>query len=188
MNPARLALGGIVAWELVAAARRFGARRRQFAAALARSKATRRPLVVVGDPDTGLVTRFGRANPCGDITIDLTGAPNCSRGVAHNLTKGPTPGIAADSAVVFVSAVVEYTQDAQAAWREILRMAGSTENVFAVAVWPATLTGTVYPGATWWVSGVRGNELVATRIPSWAKVAAYGGLAALTFAARPRLR
>jgi len=66
-----------------------------------------------------------------------------------DITKGPIPDVADNSAVVFVSCVLEYVTDIKAALREISRIAGSADNVFVVTVQPWTLTARLYPGARW---------------------------------------
>jgi hypothetical protein len=118
------------------ALRRFERRRRAFAAAARRAAELGRPLVVVGDPDAGAHTRLVRAYDCGDLCIDLHGCPKCRIMQAADLTAGPVPGIADDSAVVFVSCVLEYVSDPEAALRELKRMAGSPDNLFLVFVEP----------------------------------------------------
>lgn len=143
---ARAALGGFVALELAGAATRFEARKHLYAAAQRRATETGRPLVVIGDPNTGMHTRLAAATGCGDVCLDLTGCPACPVGLAVDITR-PVAQVADDSAVVFVSCVLEYVNDPQAASREILRMAGSWENVFVVAVQSWTLTSLFYPGA-----------------------------------------
>lgn len=73
---ARLAFVAVAGAELVGAQRRFAARQELFAAAQARATATKRPLVVIGDPH-GAHTRLLPAYGCGDLTLDLTGCPSC---------------------------------------------------------------------------------------------------------------
>jgi len=146
---ARLALGGALLAELGMAFHRFEVRRRIFDAAARRASELGRPLVVVGDPDAGMHTRLLRAYGCGDMCIDMNGCPMCSVTKVADLTKGPIDGIADDSAVVFVSCVLEYVADIDAALREISRIAGSADNVFVVTVQPWTLTARLYPGARW---------------------------------------
>jgi hypothetical protein len=46
--------------------------------------------------------------------------------------------------------VLEYVDDIEAAWREIMRAAGGdAENVFVVRVSPWCATSRLYPGARW---------------------------------------
>ena len=59
---------------------------------------------------------------------------------AADLTAGPVPGAADDSAVVFVSCVLKYVSDPEAALRELQRMAGARENLFIVFVEAWTVT------------------------------------------------
>lgn len=145
----RFALVGLAAAESVFAGQRWHQRRVSFAAATQRALALNRPLVVVGDPDAGAHTRMMRAYSCGDLCVDLCGCPRCSHYLAADITKGPIPGVADDSAVVFVSCVLEYVGDVEAARQEILRIAGEPANAFVVTVQPWTLTAALYPGARW---------------------------------------
>jgi hypothetical protein len=175
---ARVALGAIVAAEGIAATRRFRRRERLFAAAFEQARVLERPLVVVGDPDSGLHTRFIRAYGCGDVCLDIHGCPACPLSITADLTAGPVPTIADDSAVVFVGCVLEYTSDAPAALEEVLRIAGSPENLFVVTVEPWTVTATLWFGARW-VETNTGWE----RISPVKKLVYAGGLAALICAA-----
>lgn len=141
----RLLFAGTLAAEGLAAQRRFAARAEQYQLAQARALAAGRPLVVVGDPDAGLHTRFARAYGCGDVCIDLLGCPACPNSVTVDLAKGS--GLADNSAVVFVSCVLEYVDDFAGVAKELLRVAGGHENLFIVTVQPWTFTAHLYPGA-----------------------------------------
>ena len=174
---ARLALGGALLAEGGMALRRFEHRRRAFAAAAQRAAELGRPLVVVGDPDAGAHTRLVRAYDCGDLCIDLHGCPRCRVMQAADLTAGPVPGIVDDSAVVFVSCVLEYVSDPEAALYELQRMAGSPDNLFLVLVEPWTLTAVLYPGARWAAMG-QGLPTMKAITPS-RKVATVAGLLGL---------
>ena len=143
---ARLALGALVVGSVVSNVARQNARREGYAAALARARATGRRLVVVGAPNAGMVTRALPAYGCGDVCVDIDGCPGCPVSETVNLDTGRT-SVPDDSAVVFVSCVLEYVSDPVAALREIGRMAGSPDNVFLVVVQPWTLAATFYPGA-----------------------------------------
>lgn len=122
------------------------ARQQAFIDAQARAIALERPLLVVGDPDAGVATRMKRAYSCGDLCIDLTGCPACPVSLQLDITKG-IPDIPDNSAVVFVSCVLEYTDDPEAALVHLRRIAGAEENLFVVTVDPNTLTSYFYPGA-----------------------------------------
>jgi hypothetical protein len=103
---------------------------------------------VIGDPDAGFHTRLMRAYGCGDVCVDMNGCPRCPVTVVADITK-KVPGVDDDSAVVFISCVLEYVADLNAALAEILRIAGSHDNIFLVFVQPWTLTARLYPGARW---------------------------------------
>ena len=146
---ARVVLGYVALVEGSAALIRFRERSAAFKSAVERATALGRRLIVIGDPDAGFHTRLMRAYGCGDVCVDLNGCPQCPVTVVADITKGPIDGIADDSAVVFVSCVLEYVADLQGALREIARIAGTPDNVFIVTVQPWTLTARLYPGARW---------------------------------------
>ncbi|MCY1062153.1 methyltransferase domain-containing protein [Nannocystis sp. SCPEA4] len=175
---AGLVLGGVLGLEGLAALFRFNARSSLFAAAVARAQALGRPLVVVGDPDAGMHTRLARAYGCGDVCVDLGGCPLCPVAIAADITK-PLP-FADNSVVVFVACVFEYVDNVEAAYAELLRVAGSPDNLFVVNVQPWTLTAHLYPGANWAGQAFAGRIAYAP-VPTWRK-AVYGltlvGLAA----------
>ncbi|WP_434420173.1 hypothetical protein [Nannocystis pusilla] len=146
---ARMILGYVGLVEGAAALIRFRERTAAFQAATERAEVLGRRLVVIGDPDAGMHTRLMRAYGCGDVCVDLNGCSRCPVTVVADIPKGPIADIADDSAVVFVSCVLEYVPDLNAALAEISRVAGSADNVFVVTVQPWTLTARLYPGARW---------------------------------------
>ena len=176
---ARLALGTLVAAESAFALQRWSARRDTFATAAQRARALGRPLLVIGDPDAGAHTRLLRAYGCGDLCLDLRGCPRCPNARAVDITLGPLADIADDSAVVFVSCVLEYVIDLPAARAEVTRIAGHPDNLFTVTVQPWTFTAALYPGARW--SGTSPETMKP--VTTWHKLAATGLLSSLTTAA-----
>ena len=148
MRPARLALASVFGYEAAAAVWRHRRRTQAYARATARALELGRPLVDIGDPDAGMHTRLARAYGCGAVCVDLRGCPACPVSVAADITM-TIPQIENDSAVVFVSCVFEYVDDVHAANREVLRIAGTRDNVFIVFVDPWSLTSRLYPGARW---------------------------------------
>lgn len=145
---ARVVLGYAAAVEAAAAIIRHNERTAAFEAANRRAATLKRSLVVIGDPDAGFHTRLMRAYGCGDVCVDLNGCPRCPVTVVADITKR-IPDMADDSAVVFISCVLEYVGDMPAAVAEIMRIAGSRENVFLVTVQPWTFTSRLYPAARW---------------------------------------
>jgi hypothetical protein len=136
----------------------------------------------------GAHTRLVRAYGCGDLCIDLQGCPLCQVMQAADLTAGPVPGVADDSAVVFVSCVLEYVSEPEAALRELQRMAGSPDNLFLVLVEPWSLTAALYPvrdgRAALTETRLQMKPVTVTR-----KVATIGGLLGLlALAVWPRRR
>ena len=146
----RNAIFGLAAWEALQWYLRVRARTRLYVLAQARARALARPLVVVGDPhpNSPAATPGGGLTPgpgCGDICVDLTGCPRCPKGIAVDI--GERIPLADDSSVVFVSCVLEYVTDWNAALAELLRVAGSPRNLFVVHVTRWSLAGWLYPGA-----------------------------------------
>ncbi|MGB1014101.1 MAG: hypothetical protein ACPG4T_08215 [Nannocystaceae bacterium] len=164
MSRARLVAGGILLAGAVAEASMSAARnerrRATFEAAVKRSVATGRKLVVVGDPRAGLHTRFLPAYDCGELCVDLAGCPLCPESVAADITQ--PLDLPDDSAVVFVSCVLEYVSDVKAALNNLERVAGSPDNLFTVFVDPLSVTAFLYPGASQRVGDEKGA--------SWHKV------------------
>lgn len=191
-NLARIGLGYAALVESGAALVRFRERTAAFKAATERAAALGRRLVVIGDPDAGLHTRLLRAYGCGDVCVDQNGCPKCPVTIVADITKGPILEISDDSAVVFVSCVLEYVVDLQAALAEIARMAGNSTNVFIVTVQPWTLTARLYPGARWRGSTAPAGESHAVHMKPVSldeKLAATAALATLaTVAFWPRGR
>lgn len=186
MRPLPLTAAGIVASvEAAGAMNRHLARSRLYEQAQERARELGRPLLVVGDPDAGAHTSLARAYGCGNECVDLNGCPSCPTQAAIDITK-PT-GLPDDSRVVFVSCVLEYVDDFSSAWREIVRVAGSKENVFVATVQPWSLTSTLYPGANWKLHDVSTDgrpTYVASEVSGLEKVAALGlvvGLLAWAF-------
>jgi hypothetical protein len=130
-------------WEGLWWLHRRGARTSAYAEAQARARALGRTFVVVGAPEGGVTAGYG----CGDLTVDLAGSPSCPRAVAADICEPGAIPLDDDSAVVFISCVLEYVDDYPAALREVQRVAGSPENLFVVRVEPWTLTAFLYPGA-----------------------------------------
>lgn len=158
----------------------FLERKKRFEQAQARAAALSRPLLVVGDPDSGAVTRSwiaGRAYSCGDLCVDLTGCPACPMSMALDITQG-VPGVPDNSAVVFVSCVLEYTSDPNAALKDLTRIAGEDANLFLVTVDPLTLTSFLYPGARW-----RYDRGQFVPVSVWSKVALGAAMTATSIAA-----
>jgi len=146
---AKTALLASSALEAAAALQRFEDRRSTYAKADEAARSMGRTLVVVGAPRAGAHTRLVGAYGCGDVCLDLGGCPECARAVQLDLTKDVASDVPDDSAVVFVSCVLEYVSDPLVVWQELERMAGHPSRVFLVVVQPWTFTAAWYPGARW---------------------------------------
>ena len=179
---AHITLGGLALAEGALALARWQTRRQVYDLAARRAAELHRPLVVVGDPDAGAHTRLYRAYGCGDLCVDLRGCPLCEVVQVADISAGPVLGVADDSAVVFLSCVLEYVEDAPAAVCELRRMAGSPDNLFTVLVQPWSLTAALYPGARWTVTRDF-NRMQLTAVSQGHKYVVAGALAGLTTAA-----
>ena len=124
-------------WEACWWRRRVLRRRELYRRAKQHARAVRKPLLIVGAPDLGPTK--GPIEP-GDLVLDIakSAAPNA---IQADVTRIPLPD---DSVVVFVSCVLEYVPDLEAAMRELRRVAGG--RIYVCHVEPWTLTGAFYPG------------------------------------------
>lgn len=97
-----------------------------------RAKLLNRPLVVIGNPYSGPTNKLiGKLYDCGDYTIDINGSPKCpvdiKGDIVESLQKFDT-----DSAVIYISYVLEYVENIESAISEIYRVAGSANNIFII--------------------------------------------------------
>lgn len=129
---------GCALWESAWWARRKTRRADRYKAARVAATGLGRPLVVVGAPDRGMTAGYG----AGDIVLDI-GPSALPNAVQCDICQ-PIP-IPTDSVVVFVACVLEYVDDAEAAWRELTRISGG--RVYLVRVEPWTFAAYLYPGA-----------------------------------------
>lgn len=133
------ALATLGTWEALWWAVRRHRRASAYARALSRARALGRPLAVIGAPDGGVTGGYG----CGDITIDLAPCLCCPNAVQADVCdRLPLPD---NSAVIFVSCVLEYVADLDAAMREIDRVSCGERYIAHVEPW--TATAYAYPGA-----------------------------------------
>lgn len=139
-------LSGVALNEGLAAKRLWDSRRENYLKAKERAAELQRPLLVIGDPNTGAITRMFPAAGCGDLCIDLSGCPGCPSGQVVDVTGG-FPSLESNSAVVFISCVLEYIPNPNDVYAEALRVAGATENLYVVTVDPDSVTAFLYPGA-----------------------------------------
>lgn len=122
-------------------------RQKIFKLAQERAKETSKPLVVFGDPYYGLGSRFFNmfmdGYGCGDETVDLTGAPNCPRGIKSDILEYLKKQ-KSNSKVIFISCVLEYIKNIDQVINEIMRVAGSKDNIFIVTVSQFSLSAYLY--------------------------------------------
>lgn len=158
-------VAGLIAILTIPAAIRYSEWRRRvdervqsYKRAEARARSLGRKLVVIGDPKGGVThDDYGYGNVC----IDLTGckdAPSTVTAIQADIADGLP--IETDSTVVFIPYVLELVPDIDQAWAEILRIAGSQENVFMLALQPGrdmaayTYPGVVAPGVLWSITSL----------------------------------
>jgi len=128
-----------LAWEGVWWANRKANRDHLYAEAKAAARRLGKPLVVIGAPDRGATEGPGYD---ADLVIDI-GPSALPQAIIADICK-KTP-LASNSCVVFVSCVLEYVSDYNAAMREIKRISGGHYYICRVEPW--TLTAYLYPGA-----------------------------------------
>jgi hypothetical protein len=120
-------------------------RRDIFNLAQFRARDTGKRLIVVGDPDAGIINRFlGRDYDCGELCLDAKGCLSCSSYGEGRLEDLLTE-LDDNSAVIYVSMKLESVNDMDKVLRELDRVAGG--DVFVVTVPPWTLTSLLYPGS-----------------------------------------
>jgi len=122
-------------------------RRRQaelFQMAKARAAETGKPLVVIGDPDAGLLVRvLGRTYECGSTCIDTFGCPACNQQIAGNLEE-ILPSLVTNSAVVFVGHGFERVRDPALVAQHLDRISGG--DLFIAHLESASLAAWFTPG------------------------------------------
>lgn len=130
-------VGVVGLWELGWWFRRRRLRGKVYREAAAEAVRLGRPLLVVGPPDTGATAGYG----CGDLSVDIQPSA-CPRHVQADITKKLI--FDSNSVVVFVSCVLEYVDNLEAAMAELCRVSGN--RIYVVRVEPWTLTSFFYPG------------------------------------------
>ena len=87
-------------------------RRYVFKMANSRAKLTGKKLLVIGDPYNGIASKTtGTDYSCGDLCLDLTGCPMCSGNSIKGRLEDTIGSINLNDYVVFISCVLEYTDD-----------------------------------------------------------------------------
>lgn len=116
-------------------------RRKLFEAAAVRAEALKRPLIVLGDPDGGLIHHMlGRDFQCGTICIDPKGCGSCS---TQQMAADPTYALsqmASNSAVIFDSGLFAFADDGYALAEQMVRVSGGAGNLFMFDVPRFTFT------------------------------------------------
>lgn len=85
-----------------------------------------RPLMILGDP-----FKIMQKNICGNICIDMDGCPKCQVSVKGRI-EDILPTFKADSHVIFVSCVLEYVDDIDKVWKELIRIGGTIDNIYVI--------------------------------------------------------
>jgi hypothetical protein len=153
---ARGILGGLLVAEGAALWERSDRRRDLIQRALARAKLLNRPLLCVRpDRDTALARTF-RVYEFGPHLKELLSPEQTIVMRVGDLVEqaamvrqGIAPHVPKDSAVVFAACVLEYVEDPRVLMDEIMRLAGSTDNIFVVTLQPWSLTAALDPRARW---------------------------------------
>lgn len=96
---------------LIAVSHRRWERQALYESAYNKSLATNKSLLVIGDPDTGVINYWlGRDYGCGDLCLDLTGCPQCNNSLQGNLEE-LLPQFESGKYVVYISCTLEYVQN-----------------------------------------------------------------------------
>ncbi len=141
----------VIIYEFIIGYSRQLDRRNIYNQAKLRSENLNKPLLVYGDPYNGqgskIFNNFLKGYDCGDETIDLTGSPKCKNGVKSDILKH-LQSKPSNSAVIFVSCVLEYIDNIEEVIKEIIRVAGNLENIFVVTVSKYCLEAYFYKSET----------------------------------------
>lgn len=99
--------------------------------AKSRSEFLKRPLIVVGNPDSGPTNKIiGRLYECGDYTIDINGS-KCNNTLQGDLLQ-QLKKFSDNSCVIYISYVLEYIENIDDTIKEIYRVAGDSSNIFVI--------------------------------------------------------
>ena len=107
-------------------------KRRRLFFDLASKKATetKKPLLVIGDPYADNYA-FSVDYGCGDLCIDINDCLKCSNSSKHDINEG-FPTFKDNSYVVFISCTLEYVDNIESVYKELVRISGG--NLFVVAL------------------------------------------------------
>lgn len=140
----------LIIYEFIHGVYRQKCRYKIYKLAEEKSKLENKPLLVVGDPHNGHGSKFFNSfmdtYKCGDITIDLTGAPLCN-GIKTDILSYLKEQ-QSNSLVIFISCVLEYVDDIDLVIDEIYRVAGDSSNIFIVTVNKWALASLFYMDST----------------------------------------
>ena len=107
-------------------------RRDYYNRALRKSRETKKPLLVIGDPTKGMSCKWlGVVYGTGDICIDLEpslGSSNVLKAEAIEFLSN----MKSNSAIIYVSCVLEYVPKIDTLIKEIERVAGDCKNIYLV--------------------------------------------------------
>lgn len=113
-------------------------RRDRFNEAAFQAQQTGKPLIVVGDPDGGIVNRFiGRDYGCATMCIDRQGCLKCEDSLVGTLEE-TLPTLETNSAVIFVNTELEYVRDMDKVASELYRVSGGDLFVVPIERWTIT--------------------------------------------------
>lgn len=130
-----------------------------------------KPLLVIGDPQSGLTRGdYGYGDKC----VDLSGCP-CApegRGFKIDLSTETLP-FEDDSHVIFSPFVLEYVDNVDHAYGEFCRVAGSPQDMRVLTLGDGEFASYAYPGARWllridregrmWKKCVRRSDCIKAR-------------------------
>ena len=175
MSPVPAIAAVLAATELCSWVLRMKQRDLLFRQALRVARSRGRPLLVVGKPfgwdkdrDAGAWVPWSRrgAHPCGDVTLDVRGAPECPvslKGDASDLSSIPTGAFGA----VFTSCTLEHIERLPSAWAELHRVSslpGEAPAVFVVHPQSWSLFAHLEPAHRWLISEADQGRLRARRL------------------------
>ena len=88
------------------------------------SKKLNKPLLVIGDPNNGFMSKILSSYSCGDLCLDIVGCKGCKNQIEGDALQ-ELKKMKDNSYIIFESCVLEYIQYNKLVREEILRVSGN---------------------------------------------------------------
>ena len=133
----------IIIFELFTSLCRHYNRIVQYNEAYQLSKELNKPLLVIGDPNNGFMSKIFGSYPCGDLCLDLVGCKGCANQIQGDAFQ-ELKKMKDNSYIIFESCVLECIPHNKQVKEEILRVSGN--KYYEVRIGLSILNLGYYPG------------------------------------------